>query len=345
MACSTCSCSPCNCAQPSGCEECSCVDPGSIPAGRYLPIYDYQTCQKRLVNAAGILVNQVTGSGTSNIVWTSSPCVVLPDMEVEIGTQFPNIMSALGDQGCWHTMTPDMAADGFLRAIGGQWVLSELPAPEIPDPLTVQNLFVNVLATVTDLTVTSDLCAPNLSAGTIVTVVGLDSNGCFVKQNAGTPTPLGVSMAMYYENVDDTSSSVAKPNSTIGNGAYAIIGNELYDADGIAFVLNTQTIEISVAGRYKIEWICFFSNVFDGAYGTAPVARNLNLEINGGTVIPGTGPGSTGSGGVNGDLNYCVTGMTIQNFVASDRLRLKCQGSNTDNRLFKVKMILTRFGS
>lgn len=347
MACSTCGCSSgCNCAQPANCPQCECTDPGSLTSFRHLSGYDYKLCVKRLENpeAGSFLVNNPTESGNAQITWTDSPCVLVPALTVAEGVRFGSILAALGDLGCFHRIIPHADADGYLQAVDGEWVIADLPAGNVPDPLTLQNLFVNVLATINDVTVTGQICAPNTPNGSIVVPLGLDVDGCIVQQAAGSGTsPLSTSKALYYENSSEI--SVATPNSGITNNGYAQIGNLIYTSDLITEIVNSTTIKITSAGKYQIDWSGVFTGGVGNAY-TSAAARNLNLEINGGTAIPGNGPGATSPGATtNGDVNFPVTGMTLRTFAANDTIKLKCEGSATNNLLYKAKLLLTRYGS
>lgn len=336
MACSSCSCDPCNCSQPANCQQCECPDPGSISPARHLSVLDYKLCDKRLTNTAGVLVNNITGSGAGNIQWTNSPCVLVPSVEISEGMAFANILAALGDLGCWSRLVPAGSADGYLKASSGQWVIQDVPTANIPDPLNVANLSVTTLATIAALNVTGTLCAPGTASGTIVSVLGLDTNGCIVKSSGGS-TSVGVSLAMYYENTEET--AAATPNSTIGNGAYAQIGNEIFDSDSIAAVQSVDTIKIVMAGKYFVLWGAYYDTP------SSPRDVNLNLEINGATPsIPGFGPGRLTDS--SPQVRYPVNGFTIRTLAANDTLKLKCESSvATNNPLKKVKMLLVRFSS
>lgn len=247
-----CNCDPCNCSTPVGCPSCECTDPGIITAGRFLNVRDYKFCDRRLQNAPGVLVNRVTGSGQSNIVWTVDPCIPSTEYEVEAGDTISHLLVALGDQGCYRRLKPAVGSDGlYLKSIGGQWVVDELDTATIPDPLTLQQLIVQNSATINDLTVGDALTFTALATGTIVATVGLDAGGNLVKQTSGTSS-LAMKVALYYESSSLVASST--PNDPINKNAYAIIGNEIFDTDNLATVSNQQTIRIDVTGKYFIWW-------------------------------------------------------------------------------------------
>lgn len=338
MSCTYCGCEPCcspvNCAELS---RCACSDPGSVEFGRYASVLDYRLCAKRLANVAGILVNQIDGSGNGYIRFTSSPCVVLPELEIADGVGFGSIMASLGDLGCWQSLVPTAGSTGYLQAIGGEWKLTAVPTATIPSNLPVTNLTVTDTATIVNLLVTGSFCFPAVGVGTIATVVGLNAAGCLVKQT-GTGSILNLSFALYYENPTET--SVATPNNAIANAGYAIIGNEIFDNNSIAQVQSTQSVEILVAGKYMIFW--------SGFYGDPPTVRDagLNLEINGGTPIPGFGPGRIRSLASGERVTFTAFGFTIRQLAVNDVLKLQCQSSvATSNPLRQVKLMLLNFAS
>lgn len=337
MSCYTCGCSPCNCSQPANCQQCECPDPGSISAGRHLPVLDYKLCDKRLQNVTGFLVCNVNSSGTASIQFTPSPCVQIPELVVDNGVRFENIVSNMGDAGCFKRITPDDDAEGFLKASNGQFFITELPDTNVPDPLTLQNLFVTTLGTFKDISITGGLCFTNAATGTIVTAVGLDADGCLVSQTSGTVTPTGVSMALFYENAIENAS--ATPNYGIANGGYAIIGNQISNADSIAAITDQFTIRVATAGRYFLLWAASMNRT-----GGAIVAKevNLSLEINGGTEIPGEGFQT-----VNATQSATLLGFTLRTFAANDTVKIKysTQLVTTLNNLEKVKLLLVRYGS
>jgi hypothetical protein len=233
---------------------------------------------------------------------------------------------------------PAAGSDGYIQAVDGQWKLTDVPTATIPDPLQIADLTVTSAATIVDLLVSGSFCFPSVALGTIATVVGLDSNGCLVKQS-GTGSILNLGLAMYYENPDETSTAV--PNNTIANSGYAVIGNELFDNNSIAQVVDTQTVRVNQAGKYLVLW--------SWSWGIPPTNRtvNLSLEINGaGTPIPGTGPTRIKSGGGTDNQFQGQSGMTIRQFAANDVLKLKCVSDvATNNPLQKVKLIIVNFAS
>lgn len=344
MSCSCCNHDPC-CCPPANCADLhsvECVDPGILTDGRFGYVLDYKLCPKRLASpeANSMMVANVAGSGQISVSWTDSPCIALPTLEIAEGQAIGNILAALGDSSCWRRIVPAAGADGFLGANNGEWVIKDIPEASIPDPLEVSTLTVTTLATVVSLVLTSSLCFPAAPTGTIASVIGLDADGCLVKQassgggGGSTPSILALSTAVYYEN--PTESSTATPNNSIANGAYATIGNEIYNNNAISQISGADTIKINVAGEYFVYW--------QGSFAEPPSTSNgikqLDLEINGATTILGS---RSQFSATNPIRSASVQGVTAKSFAANDVLRLKVSGSATNNRLQGAKLILVKF--
>lgn len=340
----SCSCgqNPCNCSGASNCPTCECPDPGSVASGRHAYVLDYALCPKRLETPAqnSLLVGQVTGSGTLKVFWTNEICVAPPELQIADGVGFNGINASMGDAGCWRRLNPDINAVGWLRAFNGEWILSDLPTSNIPDPLEVEDLTVTDTATIKNVSIPNggSFCFPSVATGTITTPIGLNADGCLVKQTSGSGTnPLGISMAEFYENSSET--AVTTPNSGITNGQSAQIGNELYDPDGIAQVNNTTSVKVLSAGRYSVRWF--------GNFGEDSSTRlvNLDLFVNGTRVAYGAGNNRIANAAV-ANRTATVTGEYLQELAVDDLLSLVVSSTGSGaNSLQKVKLVLTRWGA
>lgn len=332
MACSLCGCvSGCNCG-PQFCAPLDCEDSGMIPIGAHLPILDYKLCDRRLENVPGFLVCDFPSGGTPQIYFTNEPCIKPPELEVGLGDQISHLNASLGDNGCMRRIVPEAATDGWLRAIGGAWVVSALPSEQFPEPFEVENLIVNDTATIANLVVGGTLCFDALPADTITTFVGLNASDCLV-----TGTVSQIEAALYYESA--TLTSAATPNSPIARNTNAIIGNEIFDPQSVSSIVSTTRVKIDKAGTYAIFWSGFFDK--DGDTDGSNGFPSLDLVINSSIVALGCGR----QGRVNPPATVPVTGMHLQVLAVNDTIELKTNaGAHINNNLLMdVKLMLVRY--
>jgi hypothetical protein len=331
MSCHICGCSTgCNCS-PSLCGSQDCEDPGMIPVGSHLPILDYKLCERRLENVQGFLVCDFVPGGTPQIFFTAEPCITLPEIGINVGDQISHMVASMGDNGCLRRLLPDPEADGWLRAIGGTWVLSALPSESFPEPFEVENLIVNDTATIENLVVGASMCFDALPAGTIATFVGLNAENCLV-----TGAISQIEASLYYESA--TLTSALEPNNPTARNTNVIIGNEIFDPQSISSVVSPSRVKIDKAGSYFIFWSAFFDHGDgEGANGRP----SLDLVINGSIVALGCGR----RGHVNNPSTVPVEGFHLATLAINDTIDLKTNNTAnvTNNILMDVKLMLVKY--
>lgn len=261
MSCQSCYPNDCLCGTAT---ETSCSDPGLETTGRHLAIYDSQFCERRLANTTGFLTY-----GTNGFNFTADPKVPLTQLVVDDGDLFTGLVINTST-GYFRSIVPANGVTGFIRGNGaGQ--MSFVPDSDvtatIPDPLVVTNL-VATNASIANLAISGVPGFTGLNTETIVYPLGLNGANQLVKGSTATS-----SVALFYES--PSMGSPARPNFTYPGSANAAvqIGNEIYDADGIAHVTSSEVISIDVAGVYDIEWF--------GQY----IGYNINGDISTGTAF------------------------------------------------------------
>lgn len=254
MSCYVCGYNPCCCDPCVTTTTTACIgeDPGMETQLKYIGGYDNQFRARRLQNAAGVLTASLDGSGNYTLGFTNAPAIAYSTFAVGLNTPFSGILAALGANSVTMKVAPN--AEGFLRGnADGTFTLVTLPAATVPDPLTVTNLFATTF-TVDDLTTNGVVMFNNLLDDTIVSVLGLNAAGELVTTNAGTSGGVGgVSIAKYLETPAEPSLNPS-PNQLKTNGDQLIVGNEVFDPDSIASVLDTERIRIDKAGTYRVDW-------------------------------------------------------------------------------------------
>jgi hypothetical protein len=300
-----------------------------IPIGAHLPILDYKFCERRIQNTPGFLVCDFQPGGTPQIFFTNEPCINIPELAVGVGDQISHLNASLGDNACMRRLVPEAGADGWLRAIGGVWVLSALPTDTIPEPFEVENLIVNDTATIENLVVGATMCFDALASDTITDTVGLSAGGCLVK---GTISQ--VEAALFYENASLTSAST--PNDPIARNTNAILGNEIFDPQGVASIVSTTRLKIDKAGSYFIIWSGFF-NRNDDAEGD----DGLDLVINSSIVALACGRTEH----VNPPNSANPIGFHLTTLAVNDTIELKVNAAAhvSNNHLRDVKIILVKY--
>lgn len=330
--CNICGNDPCNCSTPI-CPPVDCADPGIIPVGAFLPILDYKFCERRLENQTGFLVANQAEGGPFQIFFTDEPCIPVPQIELGLGTEISSVLGMLGTGSCMRRLVPGAEIDGWLRALNGVWQISALPSDNIPDPFVTENLEVTDTATINKLVVQNSLCFDALAADTITDFVGLNGAGCLVKGNVSQ-----IEAALYYESASLT--SVGTPNTPIGRNVNAIIGNEIFDPQGVAHVLNTTTIEIDKAGTYLIFWTGFYDRD-DASVGDSGL--HLWVDTGAGAVLRAYSSGRAEH--VNPPNSANPLGFHLMALTAGNKINLQTSsGSNlTNNHLQDVKLLLVRY--
>lgn len=331
MACQVCCQNPCNCS-PNACGAIDCEDPGMIPIGAHLPVLDYKFCERRLENVPGFLVCAFQPGGTPQVFFTPEPCVELPIIEVGLGTEISHLVVSMGENGCQRRIAPGAEIDGWLRAINGVWQVSALPSENIPDPFETENLIVTDTATIENLVIGGTLCFDALASDTIVDFVGLNAGGCLVKGNVSQ-----IEAALYYESA--TLTSAATPNSPVARNTNVIIGNEIFDPQGVASIVSTTRIKADKAGTYAIFWSGFFDK--DASSDAANGEPSLDLVINSSIVALGCGR----RGRVNPPATVPVSGMHLAVLAINDTIELKTNATAnlSNNLLMDVKLMLVRY--
>lgn len=331
MSCSICGLNVCNCGQ-NPCIQPDCEDPGMIPVARHLSVRDYKFCEKRLENVTGFLVAYAEEGSTPQILFTPEPCIPIPILEVNLGDEISHINASLGDSACMRRLVPGDSTDGWLRAINGKWVVSALPSENLPDPFETENLIVSDTATIENLVVGATACFDALPAGTIETFIGLNAGNCLV-----TGTLSQIEAALFYESATLTTSST--PNTPIARNTSAIIGNQIYDPQGVASVVNTTRIKVDKTGSYLILWTGWFDK--DGETDGSNGFMTLNLLINASITAIGSGRLVR----VNPPATAVIYGMHLADLTADDTIDIQtgpqCHVNN--NRLMDVKVILVKF--
>lgn len=325
---------PCQCGAA---LEVECADPGLDTTGRHLAIFDNEFCLKRIANTNGFLWYGDNGWRVS-----AAPQVILGELEIAEDVPFGDLVLSSAGNGLLRRVVPAAGANGVITALNGQFVITDPAEATIPDPLTVTEINATTI-NVNDMNVAGTSTFSGLATDTITQVIGLNASNELV---AGTTQT--ISVASFYE-INDLAGS-GTPNWTYPGGASSNvqIGNEISDADSIAHVVGTDTVEIDVAGSYTIEWRGTYSgyNPNSGNSAGTPYYPGLWLTINSTVVDKGLREGYQ-------DRNVSCTAYGKYNAVslsAGDQIRLRGNGSMRGNGetgrgtgLQGVGLILTKY--
>lgn len=267
---------------PCTCTSVPCADPGMDTTGKHLMVLDSQFCQRRLENQNGFLYY-----GQNGLRFSDSPRVPLEELEVEEGDTFGSLVICTGSNGIFRRVVPASGVDGFLKANGdGTVSFADPTAASIPDPLTLNTINVSTL-NVQDINASGILTATGLQTDTIVTPIGLNGSNQIVKGQQQV-----ISVAMFYETADPSSS--ATPNYKFPSGTTAPVKSnvEVFDPDAIASPSGETIITIDKAGDYIIEWYGNFTGYNPGAASVGGTMYNpeLWLNLNNTTISRGWGP-------------------------------------------------------
>lgn len=322
----------CGCSDQAPVTYCECVDPGIETSLRHITGLDNKLCNRRLQNAAGFLTaTNNGGSGTYTISFTSEPKVPYTIFEVGEGTQFAGLVAAMGDTGIHRRIKPTFA--GYVQTDAtGNFFLGGAPEATVPDPLTVTTLNAGT-ANIGAANISGITTLTGLNSDTITQTIGLNGSNQLVKGSS-----LTAQTAMFYEN--PTMLSAATPNSSISPGGLLTIGNEIFDSDAIASVVNSQNIRVDKAGLYQIRWM-------GTARGFNPTAEStvnnfypdLQLAIGASNAVVNRGQqawNSPRAGGV-------MYGEHIAQLAANTGIWLRLgDEARTPSTLQRVQIILTK---
>lgn len=312
-----------------------CTDPGTITSARFLVGLDTQFCHGRIVNNAGILSNELNGSGNSMIAWRQSPKIDPEAVVAQENIAFGNIL-IVGSDSRLHQLEVPSTPNLVLQTNGsGDLVLNTIPAASVPDPLNVNDLGVANDATIENLEVNGDLEINNLSTGTAVNLLALDATNQVILQSLSQ----GLSISMFFES--PTSPNASSPNKNKITGEYLIIGNRLFDSgqDNIT-VTTSESLTVLDAGNYLVFWsaqLRMGGSTTSGKFG-------VWLEVNGTVVNYGNGrtDGQVTGVDVNNGVMYGAYGMDVRPYAANDVIKLLLSENCPQEEAFEVRIIAVR---
>lgn len=328
----------CDCSSvPQTLVQCPFPGPGILSNPRAVAAFDYrnQPGQVPSPNVASFLVAYLDGNGNPVVQWSNSPSVLPTSYPLALNQKFTGLLDAMGSSGGMRILTPTgLSAIAYLTANpDGTWNLSPAPSSTIPDPLTIGTINANALNSVT-LNIAGLSTFTGLSAGTVTQNIGLNASNQLVTGNTSVSA-----VAQYYENTSLV--SVATPNSTVSIGTGVVIGNEIFDPNGLAHVQDAQTIVVDVKGTYLVRWGGTWGPVGAGASPRRP-ALSLAYNSTGNIVSNGYCIG----GAQNTNSATVVFGEWPQALNAGDKLFIMPTGNpNTttgNSGLTNVGMILQR---
>jgi hypothetical protein len=268
--------SPCQGTQASLPTPGQCPDPGTVTQGGNVLVADTNFCPKRLLpirdgsgNIIGAMLSDL-GAGTpnSNIQFTNQPGVLYPPLSPVSGQAFGALIISSGANGLHFRVLPPAVADLFLQTDGaGNVEFGPPPVATIPNPLDAVVLNVSGATTLAGLaTLNGGIALAGVPTGTIANLLGFNSAGAVVSSTSSSPAA-AINKALFYEDTSFTAQNF--PNRTIAPGGAAVIGNQLYSADGIAVISASNTIKVTAAGTYQIDWMgCFGAATIGGTAGT-----------------------------------------------------------------------------
>lgn len=262
---------PCAGTQPTLPGNCACPDPGVVQTGQNVIVSDSNTCPRRLLpvyDGSGNVVSGVVaviGSGSVAIVQvTNQPEVLYPQLNIAANESFGQLIIASGANGLHYRVNPPGAANLFLQTDGaGAIEFNGPPAATVPDPLTIGTINVDTLLNVPGNITFAGTITGSVAAGTLITLLGLNSSNQIVSGNPAT----GISKAIF---LDEPTGYLGQsfPNLSIANNQLAqIAGSQPYATDAIAIITSAQTIEVTATGTYQVDWIgCFGASTTMGGF-------------------------------------------------------------------------------
>jgi hypothetical protein len=310
--------------------QCPFPTPGILSNPRAVAAFDYrnQPGQVASPSVPSFLIASIDGNGNPVITWTNSPNVLPASYPLTLGQTFTGLLSAMGSAGQFRVMTPTgLTGTAYLTAnAAGQFVLSPAPTSLVPDPLTIGTIDATNLNSNT-LTIAGLITLTGIAAGTVTQFIGLNASNQIVT-GAGAPS----GCAQYYENTSLV--STATPNSSISLGTGTVIGNEIYDPNGIAHVGNSQTVVMDKAGQFKVSW--------GGTWGATSGLRQpaLSLAYNGTGNIVSNGYSSKGV--TNNNSGFLSFGEWAQTLSIGDTLSVMPTGTfnTTSSGLTNVGLMI-----
>lgn len=324
-------------------NQCQCSDPGVVATGQDILVADANLCPRRLLplrdgsgNVLGAFI-VYGGTGQQEAAFaTQQPSVALPAVATAADQSFGSLVVCTGAAGVFSRITPPGAANLFLQTDGaGAILFGAPPGATIPDPLSIGTLN---LATALNLaggalaTFAGPITATGLSAGTAVSLLGLNGSNQFILS-----PPVASSKAWFYESVSRTSTGY--PNQTLGNNSFCVLAGTLYNADGIV-TLSNNIATIATAGTYQIDWSGLFAPPSNGNY-----SPGISLVYNGNVINPGMRGGNQSAGsGYPGSVE--ITGSHVMAVNTNDQFQLKITYTGTpptQSQLQDVQIIFTKF--
>lgn len=330
MACTTvtCSCGGCGCAscQPANViYQGACTDPGTLTSLRHISGLDYKFCYGRLANGTGILNNVQLGGGGFQITWTNEPKIALSSVQAAADTAFGNL-TILGSDNILRQLDAPAAASLFLQTNGtGDVIFGSAPAAVVPDPLNVNNLDVSVQATIEDLEVNGDLELPNVAAGTVTNLLGINAANQVVLQSLAA----GIAASMFYEA--NVSPSSTFPNKDKNSGEYLVIGNRIFDSGaGLINVTTSESITVAVAGLYYISFGALVRM-------QANSRGSISLFING-IQVNETGRADAAITTIGDAQVSPFSSFEIRRLVVGDVMQIQLSASTADPQTFNARL-------
>lgn len=311
-----------------------CTDPGTISA-RYLYGLDYQFCPGRLPSATGLLNSIQNGSGNYSLAFSDTPKLNPETVTAAENITFGNFFVLGSDNRMRQLEAPNTPSLFLQTNASGEVIFGAAPAATVPDPLNVNDLTVANQATIENLEVNGTVEVNNLSAGTAVSLIGLNASNQFITQTLSQ----GLSISMFFESPTSPGSGTP-PNKSKTSGQYLVIGNRLFDSgqDNIA-VSTSEALTVQDAGNYLIYWQAQFR-----AGGAATAKFGVWLEVNGTVVNLGNGRTDSEVTGVdvnNGDM-MALSGMDVRTYAANDVIKLLLNETASNSETFEVRLIAVR---
>lgn len=308
-----------------------CTDPGTITTARFLIGLDTQFCHGRIVNNAGLLSNELNGSGNSSIAWRQSPKIDPESVTAQENIAFGNLLIVGSDSRLHQLVVPSTPNLVLQTNASGSLILDELPEATVPDPLNVNDLGVANDATIENLEVNGDVELNGLASGTAVSLLGLNATNEVVLSALSQ----GLSISMFFESA--TSPNASPPNKDKNSGEYLIIGNRLFDSGGDNIgVTTSESLTIQDAGNYLIFWQAQFR------WSTSTGKAGAWLEINGAVVNYGTGRTASDVTASANSQMYPATGMDVRTYAAGDVIKLLLNSNDSSLQTFEVRLVAVR---
>lgn len=342
---SNCGCGGCGCSQcdPANTIYAStCPDPGTLTTLRHLLGLDQQLCERRLIPAegGGFLIARQTPNGWA-IGFSTTPTVALEEFLALQGVAFGQVLVQQSDSVMRAMNGPAVANLVLGTNAAGQAMWIPIPAATVPDPLTVNDLTVNNLATLNNVNVTGTPVFSGLGTGALVSFLGLDASNNVIQ---GTPATTGVQVAMFYEQ-PVSPGNLNGPNTDAISGNDLTIGNLLFESvlpvvpgGALLTAINSQTLTVLTGGTYVMHWGGFVS--YGGGNRGFPI---ISLMING--VPVSNGYANSNAQGLTVNTGVSLSGNFPRRLVVGDTIRLQLgSGSGSGTHVESVGITFERTG-